>query len=249
MMKTAEFKMPDIDPKLLPMLLAGGAGALTGGALTAMSPERQGESRSKRRWRVLRNALLLGGAGAGGTALLQKGWKDAVSEPLPAADTNPTRKAIHDISGGPIGLGAGAVGGGLLNARLVGQEEREAGNSLLKDVKGIEVPKPKVALREELAKLHKNMPGTSMDDKIKWLSPVRKQHIRDAGINIMDEVNKIHPKTIGRLPAWKEEAKILGQRVIGGGGNRTRFGRGARMGAAMGLPLLISYLSKSTPQR
>ena len=120
----------DIDPKILPSLLAGGAGALAGGTLTAMSPEREGESRGHRRMRILRNALLLGGAGAGGAALLQGGLHNTLT-PLPASDVDPTKKFIHDSVYSKAGIGAqlglGATGLGLLSAA----EEKAKATSLL----------------------------------------------------------------------------------------------------------------------
>lgn len=59
--------------KILPYLLAGGAGAVAGGVATGRRNERKGESRSSHAGRVLRNALVAGGLAAGGTALLRKG--------------------------------------------------------------------------------------------------------------------------------------------------------------------------------
>lgn len=55
---------------ILPYLLAGGAGALTGGIATAIQPRGKDESRLKRLYRILRNASLMGGAVGGGAALL-----------------------------------------------------------------------------------------------------------------------------------------------------------------------------------
>jgi hypothetical protein len=132
-MKSA-FEMPKIDPKLIPALLAGGAGALAGGTLTAMSPERQGESRMKRRWRILRNALLLGGAGAGGTALLQKGIQNAVTEPLPANDVSPMQQKLHDLTSGGSGAAVTAGGTAMGLLRKIRGEERNAGAALYTDL-------------------------------------------------------------------------------------------------------------------
>ena len=119
----------DIDPKILPSLLAGGAGALAGGTLTAMSPEREGESRGSRRWRILRNALLLGGAGAGGTALLQKGVHNTMTT-LPAADVDPLKKQVHDFIGSKEGVGTGALLGAVGLGKTVAGEESRKANSI-----------------------------------------------------------------------------------------------------------------------
>jgi hypothetical protein len=56
----------------LPLLAAGGAG-LAGGVLSSRTPRRYGETRAQRRWRMLRDAVLSAGAGAGAVALAQYG--------------------------------------------------------------------------------------------------------------------------------------------------------------------------------
>jgi hypothetical protein len=72
-------------PNILPYLLAGGAGALVGGAATAIQPRGKDESRLRRLYRVLRNATLLGGAVGGGSALIGNAAK-TVDTALPAED-------------------------------------------------------------------------------------------------------------------------------------------------------------------
>ena len=56
------------NPRLAKSLMAGLGSAAVGGGLTAMS-KRKNESRGERRKRILRNALLAGGAGAGAVGL------------------------------------------------------------------------------------------------------------------------------------------------------------------------------------
>ena len=51
------------------MLLAGGGAGLAGGYLTSQQPEDEAESNSSRRMRIIRNALLSAGAGAGAVGL------------------------------------------------------------------------------------------------------------------------------------------------------------------------------------
>jgi hypothetical protein len=72
-------------PNILPYLLAGGAGALVGGAATAIQPRGKDESRLRRLYRVLRNATLLGGVVGGGSALIGNAVK-TVDTALPAED-------------------------------------------------------------------------------------------------------------------------------------------------------------------
>lgn len=57
------------NPTLAAMLLAGGGAGLVGGALTAKQPEVEGEAKSDRRKRILRNALLSAAGGAGAVGL------------------------------------------------------------------------------------------------------------------------------------------------------------------------------------
>ena len=123
----------DIDPKLLPYLLAGGGSALAGGALTAMGGERPGEGRWARRWRILRNALLTGGAGVGATALINKGIQDTVTEPLPSTDQDPTMAGIHSVADSPWTRGgAAAYGAKRIWDKSQVEEQGEARNALLK---------------------------------------------------------------------------------------------------------------------
>lgn len=248
-MKTAEFQMPDIDPKLLPALLAGGAGALTGGALTAMAPEREGEDRSKRRWRILRNALLLGGAGAGGTALLQKGVQNAIQEPLPMSDVSPTQKLL-DLASGGWGWGAAAGGAGTMIARTAATEERNAGNAILKAMAtraGLADPSPihnpEISIQDALTDNFKKPIGEQTA-----YNAANKRHLELAGINLKRLRNEVHP---GLLTGWrgqgemlKDDAKIWGRRITGAG---HRWGKSKRLGSvalAAAIPLLASYLSK-----
>ena len=107
---------------LLPYLLAGGGGALVGGGLTAMAPDRDGESRLHRRYRILRNAALLAAAGVGGTRLLQSGVQNAVTQPLPASDKNPFLDRLHQDTSLLPGAGAAGVLGGI---GIHGQVDRE----------------------------------------------------------------------------------------------------------------------------
>lgn len=122
--------LPNIDPKILPYLIAGGGSALAGGALTAAAKPREGESRGSRRWRILRNALMLGGAGAGAYGLVNKGIKDTVTQPLPANDQNPLTSKFHDIVSSPLAYGASAAGGVGMGIKRVMKEEARGAKDL-----------------------------------------------------------------------------------------------------------------------
>lgn len=249
MIKSA-FDMPNIDPKLLPSLLAGGAGALAGGTLTAMSPERQGESRGSRRWRILRNALLLGGAGAGGTALLQKGIERAVTQPLPANDQDPLMKKIHDLASGKWGVGgaAGAAGIGIGSQAL--KEERNFGNTLMSTINKQdfqqEVPKPAVErwvtdkIKDPKTKGVLGNPGS--------FDAVDKDWIRNSGVNLRRLENKVKPGSTTLLDRLKGDAKLLGARATGihrpGGIGR----RSALVAGIAAIPALAAYMTNQDDQ-
>ena len=97
------------NPTLAAMLLAGGGAGLLGGYLTSRQPEEEGESKASRRLRILRNALLAGGAGAGAVGLGAAGFK-RLSEAVPEGSKNPVEEKLTS----PAARGIGALGGGVL---------------------------------------------------------------------------------------------------------------------------------------
>lgn len=96
------------NPRVASMLLAGAGGGLVGGALSARSPRRRGETRAERRKRILRDALLTAGAGAGVVGLGQYGY-DQFNTALPEGPQNPISRtgSVLKIPGLALG-GAGA---------------------------------------------------------------------------------------------------------------------------------------------
>jgi len=108
-----QLKNPEVAMPLLAAALAGTAG----GALTAMGPKKNNETRGSRRMRILRNALLAAGVGGGGTALVQQGARQ-FSTALPKEDIDPTTSALQSTMVNPVtrtAIGAGGVGAGLLH--------------------------------------------------------------------------------------------------------------------------------------
>jgi hypothetical protein len=93
------------------MLLAGGGSGLLGGYLTSQQPEEEGEDKASRRMRILRNALLAAGAGAGAVGLGSMGY-DRFSEAIPAGSLSPVEEKLQN----PWVRGAGAGGMGILGA-------------------------------------------------------------------------------------------------------------------------------------
>lgn len=97
------------NPTLAAMLLAGGGAGLLGGYLTSRQPEEEGESKASRRMRILRNALLAGGAGVGAIGLGAEGLR-RFNTAIPAGSKTPIEEKVTSL---PV-RGAGAVGAGLL---------------------------------------------------------------------------------------------------------------------------------------
>lgn len=102
-------------------LAAAGAGGLAGGFLSSQTKERPGESRGSRRLRILRDALMMGGAAGGATMLGGEGYKH-LSNALPANDVDP----VTNIFTSPFGRGTMAAGAGgtgwLFSKRLQNQQ-------------------------------------------------------------------------------------------------------------------------------
>lgn len=96
------------NPSIATMLLAGGGAGLAGGMLTGNSPERAGESSKDRRLRILRNALLTAGAGAGAAGLGMYGYdkfKNAIPEGMP----HPAQEALTSTPARTLGAAGGAA--------------------------------------------------------------------------------------------------------------------------------------------
>ena len=103
-------KYLESNPRLAAMLLAGGGAGLAGGALTAMTPEREDESKGSRRMRILRNALLAGGAGAGTVGLASSGY-NKLNTALPASSVHPAEELLTSPTVRALGGAGGAAAG------------------------------------------------------------------------------------------------------------------------------------------
>ena len=97
------------NPRVASMLLAGAGGGVVGGALSARSPRRRGETRGERRRRILRDALLTAGAGAGVVGLGQYGY-DQLNTVLPEGPQNPISRTGSALKIPGMALGGAGLG-------------------------------------------------------------------------------------------------------------------------------------------
>jgi hypothetical protein len=132
--KIGDVLQSDDMKKLLPWLLAGGAGAIAGGAMTARRKRRgrpDEEGRLSYLARVLGNAALTGGLVVGGGKALQYGAQRlADSAPAPEGQEpmkSPLSSTIGEVASNPLVAGATGVGG------LLGFN-KTLGSSHLKDM-------------------------------------------------------------------------------------------------------------------
>ena len=92
------------DPTVLAMLLGGTGAGIAGGYLSSRAKGTEGEDKSKRRKRILGNALLAAGAGAGAAGLGTSAYR-SLKTALPANDVDPATSILTPL------MRAGAVGG------------------------------------------------------------------------------------------------------------------------------------------
>lgn len=98
------------NPTVAAMLLAGGGAGLLGGYMSSQQKTYDAESKAERRKRILRNALLSAGAGAGAVGLGAAGLK-TLSEAVPADSKNPVEEKLTSWKTRALGAaGAGALG-------------------------------------------------------------------------------------------------------------------------------------------
>ena len=119
---------PDVQ-KLLPYLLAGGAGAVGGAALGGRRRQRTGETRGQYLTRILRNAVVAGGLVGGGSYLAGEGFKNTLGSvdlerPMTGGkdDQNPIGSTGKEIAFSPAtaALAGAGVLGATVNRPLIG---------------------------------------------------------------------------------------------------------------------------------
>jgi hypothetical protein len=113
--QASDFAQSDDMKALLPYLLSGGTAAAIGGMTTGRQRKEKGEERSGYLGRVLRNALIAGGLGAGGHYLVNKGLDSTVGglRAVEGGDgevtRGPTETLLKNVAFSPLtAAGAGA---------------------------------------------------------------------------------------------------------------------------------------------
>lgn len=263
---------PDVQ-KLLPYLLAGGAGAVGGAALSGRRKKRSGETRGQYLTRILRNALVAGGLAGGGSYLATKGFQKTLGSadlenPLTGkeGDQGPVASFYRSsIFSYPL---AALAGGGTLvatrNNKLIGANP-DQGNKLLTTLKqthGGQLPEGIASLADLEAK-QKTDPSVIS----KWLSGAAEKRYKDlkgGGRKLVFSGRAADPAIAAELRRLAAEAGINVHtpgtarhtahelanplsKILGRTTGR-RVGRGALgLGAAL-IPTLIGSLTTNAPE-
>lgn len=116
------------DPTVLSMLIGGAGAGIAGGYLSSRVKGNEGEDKSKRRKRILANALLAGAAGAGASGLGATAYR-SLKTALPSEDVDPATSILTPL----MRLGAtGGVGAYLHNRGM--QAESPAQTTALRQL-------------------------------------------------------------------------------------------------------------------
>ena len=220
------------NPRVASMLLAGAGGGLVGGAMSARSPRRRGESRGARRRRILRDALLTAGAGAGAVGLGQFGY-DQLNTVLPARD--PEARGGRTLLGTAGFAGAGAGAGWGLKGR---NTQLDSANRVLKtfpDDRGF-AEALKSGDRRRIVRGAKQVIGEK-GDALKQLNPQDIRNVGGRGLEgLYDDAAGAAGKAYdwlagsGKSDTWNSIKGNLGgkQQAVKGILSDSNLGRGAK---------------------
>lgn len=227
---------PDLQ-KLLPYLLAGGAGGVAGGVLSGKRKERAGETRGQYLTRILRNASVAAGLAGGGSYLAHEGFKKSLGSadlenPMTgtAGDQGPLAAGLRDKLFSPLTAGAAGIAGLAATAKapVIGANPNVAEHEKqlfadLKSAHGGKLPDG-IKGKEDLTSLGRKSPGnlqallrghTPTGDKVELtgtpaLASSIQRNAHAAGVNIHDP---------------GAETKLLGRKVKGLAHKATEMGR------------------------
>lgn len=207
------------NPTTTAALLTGGAGAIGGFALTKTDPNEDASTSMKRR---LKNALIVGGLGAGVGALGSEAIK-AFDTALPDPERTQLSKAapwFESVGGGAAGMyGGGILGQKLVNSNLpgIGQRaetltlaEKLSGGKEIKDIaKAREIITAATEGKDALSDLATVM-GKDITDQAKKVTSIKDIAKRLGKLNIK-------PKNVGnadlaaalkKVKSWKRMGVI-----------------------------------------
>lgn len=230
--------------KLLPYLLAGGAGAAAGGIMSGRRKKRSGETRGQYLTRVLRNAAVTGGLVGGGSYLAAEGFKKTIGaadleNPLTGkdGDQGPLASGLRDVAFHPATAAAAGLGtlGATINSKTLGANplagERET--QMLADLKGRGVKG--VASKADLVGLGRKDPAAFK--AALGTDPSTLRDARSAGVNIHAPGTLAHTTTSLAKPISNLMGRTTGRRI----------GRGALGAGAALLPALLGALTTDAP--
>ena len=246
--------------KLMPYLLAGGAGAVGGAALSGRRKARAGETRGQYLTRILRNAVTAGALTGVGSYAAGEGFKKTVGKvdlenPITGTegDQGPLaasgRKALFGLPAaviaGGVGLGA-TVGGKRLGAN---PNLAEAGDNLMAGLKirGLGQLPPGISDVASVKMLAKQVPAGLQS--ILAGDPSLTHEAKRLGINIHDpaEVTRIFGKELTGVRHKIHEAARIPSNLMGRTTGR-RIGRGALgLGAAL-IPAIAGSILTDRPE-
>lgn len=240
--------------KLVPYLLAGGGAAALGGLATGKRKKKSGEGRMSYAGRVLRNALVAGGLGAGGSYLAHQGLKKTVGafdkeHPITggAGQQGPAADAVKNLAFSPVTAGAAGLGTLAATANRpmlgTGKQQESALKQLLAELKaqpGVDPSIANVADGNGLNRVaDKNFGAfdSAMKNGGTAVSDVRQSLAREAGVSMHDPKSA---RGIASRIIRRPVGSLLGQT------NPQRIKRLGIGGAAALVPALLGALATNS---
>lgn len=260
--------------KLIPYLLAGGAGAVGGAALSGTRRKRSGETRGEYLARILRNAVIAGGLVGGGAYLAGEGFKKTLGSvdlerPVSGNGEDPASSLARHLAFHPLiaaGTGTAAIGSAALsgNDKAVNASKSELmktlsarfGGSLPTDLKDAEDLKviskldPKRFQRllsgEAVQKLNDRSVFINFGDRAAEKELRRLAAL--SGINPHDASHTVN--VMGKSFAPRRVAYELAEplRAFFGRTAKQRIGRGAMGLMAAAVPAILGATLTNKPQ-
>lgn len=226
---------------MLPYLISGSAAAAAGGLASGRRREEKGESRGGYLARVLRNAVIAGGLGAGGHYLVNKGLESTVGgladEQAISGDADneaPLATAVKNVAFSPLtAAGSGALALGMThNKPIIGAGDTSDFLDRFAKETGQKAKTLRTMTPEEIGQL-----GGS--ERLRQLAGLPSDRMREG------------TKFVEKIPGVKDPAAVKGSLSsllrrgplsTFGQSNPRRAGRGALALAAAGVPALLGAL-------